>query len=168
MYSKKVAYKDFRDNPRNEVVHFNLTEREVFKLMVEFKAIFEWQETIKDRAEEETPTEEVVEFYNNFEEILLAAYGVPSADGRYFDKSDRYKFEESALFNAAMLEFVQDPSETSKLIDGLMPKGLQEVVKNADDNLAQMASSKDTDDVLRKEIERLRAKLNDSEDGEQA
>ncbi len=158
MYTKSIPFKDFNDKPRNQTVHFNLTSREVFKLLVEFKAIFEWQESIKGELRD-VSTPEVLAFYNNFEEILLTAWGVPSEDGLHFRKAGRYEFEESALFNACMLIYVSDPRETSALLDGLMPKDMQEIVKKADSNMAELANDPSTDDALRKEIERLRAQV---------
>lgn len=161
MYTKQIPYKDFKNNPRTEPVHFNLTEREVFKLLVEFKIIFEWHESIKG-PERALESEEVVEFYSAFEDVLLAAWGVPSDDGRHFRKGGRYDFEESALFNAAMVHFVEDPREANKLIEGIMPKGLEEMVKKADENTLK-AISETKDEDVRAELERLRAQVNRQE-----
>jgi hypothetical protein len=157
VYSKTVPFKDLNGKPRNEVVHFNLFEREVFKLLVEFQNIFKWQESIKGETRE-VETREVVEFYDNFERILLEAWGEPSSDGLHFRKGGRYDFEESALFNACMVLFVSDPGETSKLIDELMPKDMQELVKTAEVNLAALENAPETTEELKAELARLRAK----------
>jgi hypothetical protein len=140
-------------------VHFNLEEREVFKLLVEFQAIFKWQESIKSEEVRELDTVEVIAFYNNLEEILLNAWGVPSEDGLYFRKGGRYDFEESKLFAAVMKMFVEDPKEANALLDGLMPKGLQDMVKKADANMADLAKNPDTDAELRRQIDELRSQL---------
>lgn len=163
MYTKKVPFKDFNGTPRNQEVHFNLTEREFFKLLGEFQTVFEWRDSLKKGPERELATEEVVGFYNAFEEILLSAWGVPSEDGLYFRKTGRYDFEESALFSACMVEFVTNPEETGRLIEGIMPKGLDGIVEKADQNLIEMGkNSKDED--LKAEIERLRAQLDGKKD----
>lgn len=160
MYTKTIPHKDFNDKPRNTKVQFNLTEREVFKLLLEFQAVLGWRDRLAERDElSETPTEEVIEFYNNLETILLSAWGELSEDGQYFRKGGRYDFEESAAFAACMRLFVEDPSEANKLIDGLMPKGLQEMVQKADSNLAILAKDDSTDKDLRAEIEQLRAQV---------
>lgn len=161
MYTKTIPYKDFKDNARNETVHFNLTEREVFKLLVEFKTVFEWHESIKG-PERTLESEEVVEFYSAFEDILLAAWGVPSDDGKHFRKGGRYDFEESALFNACMVFFVEDPRETNKMLEDLMPSGLEEMIKKADENTLR-AISETKDEDVRAELERLRAQVNRQE-----
>ncbi len=159
MYTKKVPFVDYKHNPRNIEVNFNLEEYEVFKLLVEFQAIFEWQESIKGQNVRELPTEDVMRFFTHLEEIILSAWGVPSDDGLYFRKSGRYDFEDSKLRSAVMNMFLEDPQEANKLIDGLMPKGLQDMVKKADANMAAMAKDPNTEEDLRREIDRLRAQV---------
>lgn len=163
MYTKTVPFKNLNDQPRNKTVHFNLFEREVFKLMGEFQAVFgyidRWQ---KEEGDRKIDTPEVLDFYNNFEDIVLASYGTPLDDGDRFDHSGRYEFEDSACFNAFMMMCVSDPSETAKLINGIMPTGLEEMVRAADENLIKAA--KETDDVdVQAELARLRMRLMEAE-----
>lgn len=163
MYTMTVPYKDFKGNPHTDKVHFNLTEHEVFKLLVEFQAIFDWIESIKGEEVRELKTEEVIEFYNNFETVLLAAYGEPSDDGRFFRKSGRYEFEESAAFAACMVELVSDPRKVNELIDALMPKNLQEIVQKSDANMAAMAKDEGSSAELRAQIAQLQAQIKSQE-----
>jgi hypothetical protein len=155
----QVPYKDLNDKPRNDTVHFNLFEREVFKLMGEFQTVLgyidRWQ---KEKETRTIDTPEMLDFYNNFEDIILNAYGTPSDDGQRFDHSGRYEFEDSACFNALMVMCVTDPATTAKLINGIMPSGLEEIVRKADENLIQAAKDASTEDQAN-EIARLRAQL---------
>lgn len=158
MYIKKIEFLDFFGKKREQEVHFNLTSHEVFKLLVEFQAIFEWTEKMKDRDPEgRTDTAEVIEFYNNVEEIILAAWGQPDPDGLHFRKGGMYDFKESALFHKCMQLFVEDPKQANELVDGLMPKDLQEIVKRADANLAELAKSGDAPDELQARLDALLA-----------
>lgn len=162
MYTKIVPHKNFRGKVRNQEVNFNLTEHEVLKLLVEFKAIFDWQEQVENRdPDAETPTEEVLEFYNNFEEILLAAWGELDESGDHFHKGGRYEFRESSVFHAAMKMFLEDQNEVNELINGLMPDGLKDLVKAADGRLAELASKSEdgNDPALQSEVAQLRAQL---------
>lgn len=158
MYSKTVAYKDFAEKPRNEKVHFNLMETEVIKLLPEFQTMFSFQDRMKERGSTEISGEETLEFYNALEEIMLASYGVPEGEGRYFRKSGRYDFAESALFNACMMEFVTDPREATAFVDGILPKGMEEIARKVDANYAEAAKAS-TDPAQQQEIARLRAQL---------
>lgn len=159
MYTKTIPFKDLNGKPRNQTVHFNLFEREVFKLMGELQTVLgyidRWQ---KEKESRTIDTPEVLDFYNNFEEILLTAYGTPSDDGLRFDHSGRYEFEDSSCFNAFMMMCVTDPTETSKVINGIMPEGLEDIVRKADENLIQAAKDASTEDQA-DEIARLRAQL---------
>lgn len=157
MYKKQVPYKDLNGKPRNEVVHFHLFEHEVFKLMLEFKTILDWRDSLQG-PQRDLDTVEVVEFYNALEEILLSAYGVPSEDGRSFNHDGRYEFEKTALFNAIMITFVTDPAEANKIVDELMPSGLEEIIRKADVNLEKVGTATDNTD-LQAEVNRLRAQL---------
>jgi hypothetical protein len=158
VYSKKIPFKDFKGNPHNELVRFNLTVREIPKLLNEFNLIFKWQESLKGD-ERELTTDEVIEFYTAFEAVLLTAWGEMSDDGLHFRKTGRYDFEDSALFAACMVEFVSNPGETGKLLEAIMPEGMEELVRKAEGNLDKMAADPDTTADLRAEIERLRAQL---------
>ena len=162
MYTKMIPHKNFRDKPRNQEVQFNLTEHEVLKLLVEFKAIFDWQERLEAKdPDAETDTAEVIEFYNNFEDILLAAWGELDESGDHFKKGGVYEFRESSVFHAAMKLFLEDQIEANKLIDGLMPAGLKDLVKAADPNLAELAKNSETGNnpALAAEVQRLQAEL---------
>lgn len=160
MYTKTIPHKNFRDKPRNQEVSFNLTEHEVMKLLVEFQAIFDWQDKLKKQGDDRpTDTEEVIEFYNNFEEVLLTAWGELSENGDHFRKGGRYDFAESSLFHATMKYFLQNPSEVNELLDGLMPKDMQDLIKAADANLATLAKKDGLEPSEKAELDRLRAEL---------
>lgn len=147
MYIKTIPHKNFKDQVRNQEVQFNLTEHEVLKLLVEFKEIFDWQERLEGRdPNAEVDTVEVISFYNNFETILLAAWGELDADGDHFRKGGVYDFRESSVFHAAMKLFLEDQAEANRLIDGLMPKGLKDLVKKAEVNLEDLAEKAKNDD----------------------
>jgi hypothetical protein len=159
MYTKQIPHKNFLGKVRNQTVHFNLTTHEFFKLLVEFKAIFDWQDRLEKENDPDavTDTREIVAYYNNFEEILLSAYGEPDESGDHFRKAGRYDFAESSLFHACMEMFVQDPEETSKLVEAMVPEGLAELIKKLDANAVAMIANEETPEAMKRELERLRA-----------
>lgn len=159
MYRKQIPYKNFRNEPKTGLVEFNLTIPETIKLLVELQTIFAWRESVNDGPERDLSSEEVIEFYNALEEVMLTAYGVLSSDGEEFDKMGRYKFERSALFPATMVFFLSDPQEAMKFIDQILPKDMEDLVKSADANLLKMSESSETTDDQKNEIERLRARM---------
>jgi hypothetical protein len=158
VYTKTIPYKDYKGNPRNEEINLNLDEREVFKLLDKFQIIMNWRESIKG-PERDLSTEEVITFYTAFEEILLESWGVPSEDGRLFDKTDRYQFESSKLFNATMVHLVSNPTEVDKVLEKIMPEGMQELVAKADENTKQLLAKSDVDEDLRVQLQRLQKQI---------
>lgn len=141
MYSVKVPHKNFRQLVRNPEVFFDLTVHEFLKLLVEFKQIFEWQERVSKRdPNEETPTEEVMEFYTTFENIILAAWGELDDSGDHFRKGGVYDYRESSTHHAAMLMFLKDQEELNKMLNSLIPEGLQDLINATEENLARLAA----------------------------
>jgi len=158
LYTVSVPFVDYKKKPRTQDVAFNLDVREVFKMLPELKRVFDWLEANKNEEPRDLSPEEVSAFYTDFEDILLSAWGELSEDGMHFRKSGRYEFEESALFNACMWQFVTKPEETGKLMEGILPKELFEMVKNADpEQLAAATGAKVSEQQA--EIDRLTAEL---------
>lgn len=157
MYEKSFPFKTFKGKPGNAVVQFNLSVREVLKNLVTLKAVFEWKDSMNGELRELT-TEEVVDFYNHFEGLLLEAWGELSEDGLHFRKAGKYEFEESALFDACMQEFLTNPEETGKLLTSILPDGMEELVRKVDENLALSAANA-TDEDMQKQIAQLQAQL---------
>lgn len=158
MYTLTVPFKDYLGKDRSQQVHFNLDAREVFKMLPELKSVFDWLDSNRESDPRELTTEEVSQFYTNFEAILLESYGELSDDGLHFRKGGKYEFEESALFNACMVMFVTKPEETVKMLEGMLPTELFDMVKNAD--ASQLASATQAKvSAQEAEIARLKAQL---------
>lgn len=158
MYSKSVPYKDFKGNVRNEMAHFNLTIPEMLQLLGPFQTLFKMQESAAGPARE-LDTEEIMGFYNALETILKAAWGEPSEDGKYFRKSGRYDFEESALFPAFMVMMVTDTQEAVKFVNEIVPADMADLIKKAEVNLNTLEKAPETPEELRAQIARLQAQL---------
>ena len=169
MYTTKVPHKNYRGLTRNPEVTFDLSTHEFLKLLVEFKAIFDWQDRVSKRdPNEETPTEEVIDFYTTFETIILAAWGELDESGDHFRKGGVYDYRESSTHQEAMLMFLKDQEALNKMLEALMPKGLEDLMKATEDNLAKLAAqAKEGGDKmpvgLESEIERIRRELAEAE-----
>lgn len=164
MYKLNVAYDDYAGRARRATLAFNLDTREIYKLLPELKSIFEWLQSVQPEGEEEKldprdlDTEEVRDFYNNLERIILDAWGEMSEDGEHFRKSGKFDFEESKAFSACMDLFVFQPQEAVKLVNALLPKDLFDKVKNASpEELAASTESKLSEKD--EEIARLRRQI---------
>ena len=65
-----------------------------------------------------------VELIELFKKLILAAYGVKSADGRRFVKNDavREDFMSTQAFSDIYMELVQDADKASAFFNGIVPK----------------------------------------------
>ncbi len=137
MYKKTVPYKDYNEKPQNEQICLLLETRDVFKVIVELKSIFDWQESFEGEARTLSP-EEMREFFNNFEAVILASWGKITPDGKGFDRTDRYEFEHSKLFSAFMDLLLSDITEVQKVMAEIMPKGMEDIVRKQGESLERL------------------------------
>jgi len=157
LYTKTVPFHDYNGKARNLPVHFMLEAKDVFKLFVELNAVLNWREGLSEGDPRDLTNEEMVEFFNNFEVILLESWGVPSADGLEFDRTGKYSFEQSKLFAAFMELLLSDITEVNSLLEKIMPKGLEEIVKKQAASLEQLKATNAGDPAIQAEIARLTA-----------
>lgn len=158
MYKIDIEFTDYMKRKRHQEVSFNLDGREVFKMLPELKSVFDWMESNRDEEPRELSAEEVSSFYNDFEAILLAAWGEMSEDGLHFRKGGKYEFEESAVFNACMIKFVLEPEKIGTVLQGMMPIELFEMVQKANpEQVAEVTDSRLAEQQA--EIVRLKAQL---------
>lgn len=157
MYTVKVPYKNYKKQPQNKEVTFNLEVHEIAGLFVEFKAVSDWLESNKSGEVRILDPQEVVTFYGAIKTIMLEAWGQLSEDGEHFRKSGRYDFEESKLFAACMDLFITDPSEAVKLFDGLLPENMVAMVEKTSSNLDAIENPSNEVEQLKREVARLRS-----------
>lgn len=167
MYTMQVPYKDLDDKPRGKcTLHFNLFVPDVIKMAGTFQTLFRFMNDNSD--ERLLSMDEKLDFYNALETVILEAWGEPSEDRLRFSKSGRYDFAESVMFAAAMTAMASDPAQAIKLIEGIMPKDLAEIIKNTEVNLQNLEGNPETPEALKAEIAKLRAQIPASEVSEGA
>lgn len=99
MYKKTVKFKNLNDIQVEQTLHFNYTRPELIRLAAAYGG---------DVAEELTALAKSGNFgqiINTLEDLILSAYGVPSADGNRFDKSPQLRLDfENSLAYAQLFE----------------------------------------------------------------
>lgn len=117
MYTKEISYTDFNGQPRKEKLCFNLTKAEWAEF--QFKGITDDLETVVDR--QDAPR--IVAF---MKELILASYGVKSADGRRFDKSPeiRKDFEATQAFSDFFMDIAFDADAAAEFITHVLPSDM--------------------------------------------
>ena len=72
-------------------------------------------------------TQDLAELIALFKDIILRSYGVKSADGEEFQKSDelRTKFENTAAYQALFMELATSDEKGANFINGVVPANLR-------------------------------------------
>lgn len=125
MLKKTVTYIDFDGNERTEDFFFNLTEQEIAEMELSTEG------GLGNFINKAVAAKSQVELIELFKKLILAAYGVKSADGRRFVKNDavREDFMSTQAFSDIYMELVQDADKASEFFNGIVPK--EKPIKNA-------------------------------------
>lgn len=118
MLKKTVTYIDFDGNERTEDFFFNLTEQEIAEMELSTEG------GLGNFINKAVAAKSQVELIELFKKLILAAYGVKSADGRRFVKNDavREDFMSTQAFSDIYMELVQDADKASAFFNGVVPK----------------------------------------------
>lgn len=118
MLKKTVTYIDFDGNERTEDFFFNLTEQEIAEMELSTEG------GLVNFINKAVAAKSQVELIELFKKLILAAYGVKSADGRRFVKNDAVHedFMSTQAFSDIYMELVQDADKASAFFNGIVPK----------------------------------------------
>lgn len=122
MLKRAIKYKDFEDVDREEIFYFNISKPELVKLQVEKKEGFgEWINNI-------VKAENLQVLMEQFERIIMMAYGEKSEDGKHFMKSEELsqRFKSSAAYVALFEEMITDEKAAADFLLAVLPKDLVE------------------------------------------
>ena len=134
MFKKTVTYIDFLGTTRTEDLYFNLTKSELNDMQMSVDGGLQAK---LDRMIKGANNKEI---YKAFTEIVAAAYGELSPDGKYHLKEDERgnklvdKFKRSLAYDALMDEICKDETTIAKFCNEIIPKELREGNKNENDN----------------------------------
>lgn len=118
MLKKTIAYEDFKGNKREEDFYFNLSKSDITEMEMSVTGgMAEMMQNIVKA--QDTPA-----LVKIFKEIILKAYGRPSADGREFEKSEELsrKFSQTNAYSELFMELATDADKAAEFINGIVPK----------------------------------------------
>lgn len=127
MLKKSITYEDYNEETQTEDFYFNFTKLELIELEVKFEGGLEGH--LKKIME----TENGKDAYYLFKDIVLAAYGTKSEDGKRFIKSDklREEFESSPALSELIISFLENPKEGARFLEDCLPAKLVAAAKQA-------------------------------------
>lgn len=130
MITKEITYTDYNGQERTEKYQFNFTKAELTEMELSVNGgLSAMMERIKE-------TDDRPELMRIFKELILKAYGVKSADGKRFVKSDelRTEFSQTEAYSELYMELVTNTESAITFFNGLIPDD----IKDAGDKVIQM------------------------------
>lgn len=119
MLKETIEYTDYNGVVRKEDFRFNLTQAEVVEMeMTEEGGMVAMIQRIVDAKDSKA-------IMKTFKDLVLKAYGVTSADGRRFIKSDelREEFSQTEAYNILFMKLATDSDVAAAFVNGILPKG---------------------------------------------
>lgn len=122
MIKRTMTYEDYNGITRTEDFYFHLTEAELTEMEMGTEGgLAEMMKKIVD-------AKDAPAIIKVFKELILKAYGVKSADGRRFEKSEQIsrEFEQTPAYSKLFMELATDDKAAADFINGVIPAGLAE------------------------------------------
>lgn len=117
MLKKTINYTDHNGVERTKDCYFNLNEVELIEMETGVDGgLSEMLRGIIDSKDQGA----LIRF---FKDLTLRSYGIKSADGETFDKSDKIKhdFECSAVYPVLFMELATDADAAAAFVNGIVP-----------------------------------------------
>ena len=120
MLKKTITYKDYNGVERTETHRFNLSESELVKMEMSINGGF------VEMAKRVIDAQDAPSLIKIFEDLISKSYGVMSADGKHFDKSEEItkEFMNTEAYNQLFMELVTDANAASEFFNGIVPSDL--------------------------------------------
>ena len=127
MLKKTVKFVDYNGVEREEDFYFNLSKAEVMEM--ELSTAGGLAETIQ-RIVAAKDSAAIIKI---FKKLVLDSYGVKSADGRRFIKSQelRDEFEQTEAYSQIFMELATDADAASNFVNGIVPADIAEEANKA-------------------------------------
>lgn len=122
MIKRTMTYEDYNGLTRTEDFYFHLTEAELTEMEMGTEGgLAEMMKRIVD-------AKDAPAIIKVFKELILKAYGVKSADGRRFEKSEQIsrEFEQTPAYSKLFMELATDDKAAADFINGVIPANLAE------------------------------------------
>ena len=126
MLKKEITYVDYNGVEKKETFWFNLTKSE---LMKEFGAGDGTTETLQRIVD----AKDGRALMDNYEKLILNAYGEKSADGRRFVKSKELseEFSQTPAYDVLFMELLTNENAAAEFTEGILPADLVAEVRQS-------------------------------------
>lgn len=118
MLKETLTYVDYDGNERKEDFYFNLNQAEVAKMELSAEGGMQAKMNRLVASNDAGTIAQIVE------DVILAAYGVKSPDGKRFIKSKELseEFKQTEAFSQLYIRLITNPDEMAKFVNGIVPQ----------------------------------------------
>ena len=122
MIKKTMTYTDYNGVERTEDLYFNLTKAEVMEMEMSTKG------GLAEMIQRIIAAQDAPAIIKVFKDLIRKAYGVKSADGKRFIKSEELwaEFEQTEAYSMLFMELATDADAASKFINAIVPADLNQ------------------------------------------
>ena len=127
MLKKTIKYTDYNGVERSEDFYFNLSKAEIAEMELGTTGGFaEMLQRIID-------TQDMPQIVKMFKDLVLKSYGVKSADGKRFIKSDEIStaFTQTEAYSELFMELATDAEAAAAFVNGIIPADMAKEVAAA-------------------------------------
>jgi hypothetical protein len=128
MLKKTIKYTDFNGNERVGDFYFHFSEAELAEMELSVNGGYaQMLQSIVD-------ARDIPSIAKVFKDIILKSYGVKSADGVRFEKSEELsrQFTQTEAYSVLYMELIQDAKAMAAFCNALIPKDLAAKVAKAE------------------------------------
>lgn len=120
MLKKTITYTDYNDNERTEDFYFNLNKAELTEMELSTTG------GLAEMIQKIINTQDTPKIVKVFKDLVLAAYGEKSADGKRFVKTEelRESFAQTEAYSELFMELATDADAAAAFVNGIVPKDL--------------------------------------------
>ena len=121
MYKKTITFFDYNDVEHKEDFYFNLSTLDIHKLNKSYP------EGFTKAYEDAVASSDTRLITDIFLDMIMRSYGIKSADGMKFEKSEELSkdFMSSPAFDALLEELTTDENAMKDFFYGIIPRNLQ-------------------------------------------
>ena len=127
MIKKTITYVDYNGTERKEDFYFNLTKAEIMEMEMSIKG------GLAEMINRIVAAQDQPAIIKIFKDLIIKAYGVKSADGKRFMKSQEItdEFVQTEAFSQLFMELATDADAAGKFVNGIVPADMaQQMNKN--------------------------------------
>lgn len=120
MLKKTITYTDFNGVERTEDFYFNLSKAEIAEMELSVEG------GLAAKIDELVATNNAGKILQTFKDLILAAYGVKSEDGKRFIKNEELKteFSQTEAYSELFMELATNSDAASNFVNNIIPASL--------------------------------------------